>query len=53
LTVQYAVGEIARKCLERMIDHITGNAKEEIKKKGKINISQPNYCPIYLFAVWV
>jgi len=51
LIVKYAVGEMARKCLERMIDHIKGNAKEEIKKKGKDNISQPNYCPVYLFAV--
>lgn len=51
LTVQYCVGEMARKCMERMIDHITGNAKEESRKKGEVNTSKSNYSPVYLFAV--
>lgn len=50
LTVKYAAGQMARKCLERMIEHITGNAKEE-EKTRKTNTTKAQYRPIHLFGV--
>jgi glycosyltransferase involved in cell wall biosynthesis len=54
LAVKYARGEMARKCLERLIEDVTG-IKEEEKRREKRPRENPRpaekYSEIYLFAV--
>lgn len=50
LSIKYAKGSMARGCLERMIQNVTGNAKEE-EKRREPNDSTPKYNQIYLFGM--
>ena len=50
LVVRYAKGELARNCLERMIDNVTGNAKKE-EKVRKGNAVKTEYRAVYLFGM--
>jgi hypothetical protein len=53
LTVKYAKESAARDCLERMISHITGKARnaEKEEKRRETNASTPKYSPVYLFTM--
>ena len=50
LVIRYADGDMARRCLERMIEDVTGNAKKE-EKIRQTNATEAKYCPIYLFGM--
>lgn len=52
LTVKYAKDNMARAYLERMIDDIAGNEKEEDKEnRREANASTPKYSEVYLCRV--
>jgi hypothetical protein len=54
LTVKYAKGKMARECMERMIDHITGVKKtqtREEKRPREIPKPAETVREIHLFAV--
>ncbi len=53
LAVKYAKGEIARRCMERLIEDVTGIKKAEEREKRPREIPRPveNCSEIHLFAV--
>ena len=53
LVIKYAKSGMARNCMERMIDHITGIKKTEDREKRPRKTPRPGEtcCELYLFAV--